>query len=96
MINYRDYRKFLNEEFRAQLDYEISKHDINNMEYQHFLNIFIEVLNKHASMEQKYLRANQGRFMTKNLYNVLDLEISFSAIGKKCLEKNTKNINTFA
>ena len=71
MVNYRDYRKFLNEEFRAQLDYEISKHDINNMEYQHFLNIFIEVLNKHAPMKQKYLRANQGRFLAKNLHKAI-------------------------
>ena len=71
MVNYRDYRKFLNEEFRAQLDYEISKHDINNMEYQHFLNIFIEVLNKHAPMKQKYLRANQERFMAKNLHKAI-------------------------
>ena len=66
VVNYRDYRKFRNEEFRAQLDNEILKHDINNMEYQPFLNIFLEVLNKHAPMKQKYLRANQRRFMTKN------------------------------
>ena len=26
----------------------------------------IEILNKHAPMKQKYIRANQGRFMTKN------------------------------
>ena len=71
VVNYRDYRKFHNEEFRALLDNEILKHDINNMEYQHFLNIFIEVLNKHAPMKQKYLRANQGRFMTKNLHKAI-------------------------
>ena len=65
VVNYRDYRKFRNEEFRAQLDNEILKHDINSMEYQHFLSIFIEILNKHTPMKQKYLRANQGRFMTK-------------------------------
>ena len=47
------------------------KHDINNMEYQHFFNIFIEVQNKHAPMKQKYLRANQGRFMTKNLLKAI-------------------------
>ena len=45
----------------------MSKHDLRNMEYQHFLNIFIEILNKHALMKQKYLRANHGRFMTKYL-----------------------------
>ena len=41
---------------------------IKNMEYQHFLNIFIAILNKHAPMKQKYLRVNQGRFMTKYLH----------------------------
>ena len=39
VVNYRDYRNFRNEKFRAQLDNEILKHDINNMEYQHFLNL---------------------------------------------------------
>ena len=71
VVCYRNYRNFRNEEFRAQLDNEILKHDINNMEYQHFLNIFIEVLNKHAPMKQKYLRANQGIFMTKNLHKAI-------------------------
>ena len=41
------------------------------MEYQHFLNIIIDILNKHAPMTQKYLRANQGRFMTKDLHKVI-------------------------
>ena len=61
IVNYRDYRNFRNDEFRAELDNEILKHDINNIEYQHFLNIFIEILNKHAPMKIKYLRANQGK-----------------------------------
>ena len=54
VVNYRDYQKFRNEEFRTKLDNEILQHD---MEYQHFLIIFIEVLNKHVPMKQKYLRA---------------------------------------
>ena len=41
IVYYRDYRNFRNDEFRAELD-EILKHD--NIEYQHFLNIFIEIL----------------------------------------------------
>ena len=48
IVYYRDYRNFWNDEVRAKLDKEILKHDINNIEYQHFLNIFIEILNKHA------------------------------------------------
>ena len=38
VVNYRDYRKFRNDGFRAQRDCEILKYDINNMEYQHFHN----------------------------------------------------------
>ena len=67
VLNYRDYQNFQNNEFRAELDNKMSKHDLGNLEYQHFLNILIDILNKHAPMKQKYLRANQGRFMTKDL-----------------------------
>ena len=35
------------------------------LEFEHFLNIFIEILNKHAPIKKKYLRANQGEFMSK-------------------------------
>ena len=37
------------------------------MEYQHFLNVFIEILNKYATMKQKYLRTNKRIFITKEL-----------------------------
>ena len=71
VVNYRDYQNFQNNEFRAELDNEMSKHDLGNMEYQHFLNIFIDILNKHAPMKQKYLRANQGRLMAKDLHKAI-------------------------
>ena len=71
IVNYRDYRNFRNDEFRAELGNEILKRDINNIEYQHFLNIFIEILNKHAPMKIKYLRANQGKFMAKGLHKAI-------------------------
>ena len=48
--------KFSNNEFRAELDNKMLKYDLGNMEYQHFLNIFTEILNKHAPTKQKYLR----------------------------------------
>ena len=70
-VNSRDYRNFQNDEFRAELDNEILKRDINNIECQHFLNIFIEILNKHAPMKIKYLKANHGKFMTKGLHKAI-------------------------
>ena len=57
------------------------------MEYQPFLNIFLEVLNKHAPMKQKYLRANQGRFMTKILRKAI---IKHSRLRNKILSDRTE------
>ena len=64
---FRDYERFQNDLFRSELDYELSKLDVCNLEFEHFLNIFIEILNKHAPIKKKYLRANQGEFMSKEL-----------------------------
>ena len=71
IINDSDYRNFRNDEFRAELDNQILKHDINNIEYQHSFNIFIEILNKHAPVKIKHLRANQGMLMTKGLHKAI-------------------------
>ena len=64
---FRDYKRFQNDLFRSELDYELSKLDVCNLKFEHFLNIFIEVLNKHAPIKMKYLRANQEEFMSKDL-----------------------------
>ena len=86
VVNYRDYRNFRNNEFRAELDNEMLKHDLGNMEYQHFLNIFIEILNNYAPMKQKYLRANHGRFMTKDLHQAI---MKRSRLSNKFLRDRT-------
>ena len=57
------------------------------MEYQHFLNIFIEVINKHAPIKEKYLRSNQGRFITKNLHKAI---MKRSRLRNKFLSDRTK------
>ena len=64
---FRDCKRFQNDLFRSELDYELSKLDVCNLELEHFLNIFIEILNKHAPIKKKYLRANQGESMSKEL-----------------------------
>ena len=33
----------------------------------YFHNIFIAILNKHAPMKRKYLRASEGKFLTQDL-----------------------------
>ena len=47
---YRNYQNFQDEIFRAELDNEILKCDLNNIAYQHFLNLLTEVLGKHAPL----------------------------------------------
>ena len=70
------------------------KQDIINIEYQHFLNIFMEILNKHVPTKIKYLRSNQGKFMTKGLHKAImkrsRLRNKFLR-GQKRSEKNTKS-----
>ena len=41
------------------------------MEYQHFFNISVEILNKPTPMKQKCFTENQGRFLTKNLLKAI-------------------------
>ena len=94
VVNYRDYWQLCNIKIRAQLDYKMLIHDTNNMEYQNFFNWFIESLNKHTIMKQKYLRAIQGKIMTNNLHKtimkVLVLAINCCAKGNKFLKTNKK------
>lgn len=60
-------RNFVMIDAERNLTTQILKQSIHNMEYQHFRNIYIEILNKDVPMKQKYLRENQGRFMNKDL-----------------------------
>ena len=64
---FQDYIRFQNDLLRSELDYELSKLDVYNLEFEHVFNIFDEVLNKHTRMKKTFLRANQGEFMTKEL-----------------------------
>ena len=69
------------------------------MKYQNVFEIFIEILNKHAPMKQKYLRANEERFMTKDLRKTFMKRPrhrnKFYVIGQIFPEKNTKSKDIF-
>ena len=43
------------------------KYDFNNIVYDHFITIFLIVLDKHAPIKKKHLRANHTNFVTKQL-----------------------------
>ena len=65
MIYYRDYKKFNLIEFRRDLRNELSKAIV--LGYAHFEHIFLTVLEKHAPIKQRVVRANDKPYMTKVL-----------------------------
>ena len=67
IISYRNFRKFSNDVFRKELISMLSHYDINNIRYEDFDDIVMLLINKHAPLKFKYIRANEGTFMSKEL-----------------------------
>ena len=65
IVYYRDYKNFDVYAFRRDLRTQLSK--INEKEYYHFEITFLKVLEEHAPMKQKVLRANDKPYMAKGL-----------------------------
>ena len=65
IISYRDYKNFSNISFRNELFGRLSKTDIYNIHYQEFDDTVIDILNRHAPIKHKYIRANEAPFMNK-------------------------------
>ena len=62
--HYRDYKYFDRSKFKNNLNEKLSE-GISN--YESFETTFIEVLNKHAPLRKKLLRANHAPYITKTL-----------------------------
>ena len=67
IVTYRDYRKFSAVDFKNQLLYMLSPELSENEDYGAFEAVVMGVLNEHAPVKKKYIRANDGPFMTKAL-----------------------------
>ena len=67
IIRYRNYKTFNGQLFRIEVDKELAKIDLNNAELAEFHNEFLSVINKHAPVKYKYIRANNFSYMTKCL-----------------------------
>ena len=53
IVSYCSYKRFRNNSFKTGLDNELLKYDPYNIEYQYFLNSFLDILNKHAPIKKK-------------------------------------------
>ena len=67
VVIHRQYKNFRNDYFRIELENALLKYDINNIDYDNFIKTFLTVLDKHAPIKKKYLRANHANFVTKLL-----------------------------
>ena len=53
IVSYCSYKRYRNSSFKTGLDNELLKYDLYNIEYQYFLNSFLDILNKHAPIKKK-------------------------------------------
>ena len=64
-IFYRNYKNFVNSNFKAELRSEIELNQISD--YNNFENVFLRVLEKHAPLKKKLVRTNEAPYITKAL-----------------------------
>ena len=67
VVIHRQYKNVGNDYFRIELENALLKYYFNNIGYDNFTKTFLTVLDKHAPIKQKYLRANHANFVTKQL-----------------------------
>ena len=73
VVNYIDYRNFRDEVFRQDLQKEIADLDVQRLTYTSFQSAFGHVLDKHAPMKKRYIRANDSPFMNRTLHKAFML-----------------------
>ena len=67
IITYRDYSAYRTVDFRSDLMANIRSVSLDHENYGAFDGMVTDVLLQHAPIKKKYLRANDGPFMTKEL-----------------------------
>ena len=92
IIRYRNYSKFNEEDFRKDLIDELLNLPVEP-DYSTFNAVVEKVLNVHAPLKTKYVRANDGPFMTKALRKATMLKTHLRNIYNK--ERTLGNCNAF-
>ena len=67
IIHYINYKTFSANLFKEELKNELLSIDINNTELIGFTNTVLSILDKHATIKRKYIRAKNSALMTKEL-----------------------------
>ena len=67
LVQYRNYKKFSHANFRNELISVLNRVNLYHISNDEFVTLFMEIFNKHAPLNIKYVRANENPFMTKEL-----------------------------
>ena len=67
IVAYREYSKFNNIAFREMVGKELNSNSSMKQDFSVFNSTIKNILNRQAPLKKKYLRANDGPFMIKEL-----------------------------
>ena len=84
-INYRNFKKFIEEDFNQELRGRLSTELLDN--YSSFENVFIDVLDRHTPIKKKVIRANHAFYVTKTLRKAI---MKRSQLDKIYFKKRTQ------
>ena len=91
IVAYQKYKIYKKELCEKDFQIKLSELDIENIPYKFFTNIFIDILNLHAPLKKKYLRANHSKFISKELSKEIMLR---SKLRNKFLKDKTDEART--
>ena len=87
IIKYRCYKNFDHDTFRSHLLKELSLSNLKKDEFSKFKYLVFKVLETHAPVKEKYIRYNQGPFMTNDLRKAI---MNRSRLLNKFRNENTE------
>ena len=67
IIQYRDYKNYTPFNFQNEVNFRLAGIDLSKISNDNYVSLLMEVLNIHAPLKSKYLRANDQPFTTKDL-----------------------------
>ena len=93
IITYRDYRKFDPSVFKEDLKKELAKNNFCYEKFEVFNSVVTGVLDNHAPIKKKSVRANDGPFMTKALRRAIMTRSRLRNIY--CKYRTVENLKAF-
>ena len=82
-----DYRRFDNFSFREKVEEELGSYPLKMPDFSFFLSTVECILNKRAPLKKKYVRANDGPCVTRELRDVIMKRSNFKNKSNKMIKK---------